>query len=106
VGAVENRAAHILRPPKVIFELLRYERGFALTIVGLVVADLVTGAQFGAGVEGLRQPFDVPLDHAIGSVEYGLSRAIVLLQFDDFGASKVVLKPQDDVEVRAAPTID
>ena len=79
-----------------------YKRSFTFRIVSLVVADLLTGPQSLRRKQRFWQSLAIAFDDLVCGIQDRLGRSIVLFQLDDLRSDKVVLKAEDDIEVRAS----
>src|SRR5689334_6066221 len=84
----------------------RYKRGLSLGVVCLVVSDFLALAELGSCEQSLWQPLAIVFDDLVGSLENRLSRAIVLFEFYGLCAGKIMLKSENDIEVRTSKGID
>ena len=106
-GADEDR--HVIKGMAValmLFDLFAYRTCLFFRVPGRMDVDLGVLRIDGIGEQCLAQPPFVVSDQMRGCSKYMCCGSVVALEADDLGAGKILLEPQDVVDLGSAPAID
>ncbi len=106
VGAIKDGKVAILATILTLdaLDVFRYDNRLFLITIGWLVLQLLTLGILAEHI--LRYLVAIMANEAVGSLNDGLGRAIVLFEFEELGTLQLLLKVQDVVDVGTTETID
>ena len=108
IGSVEDGGACVLALVNCFAQIFRNvvgcEESFVFAVRGFVVADF--GAALARGPQVLAFALEIVRNHGRRRLQDVLRRTVVLLQANDLGFGKILLKLQNVADVRATPGIN